>query len=87
MDDNIRLLQKKFQKIKNLGYVETVREGSTGMGATLEDLLGKSEENFEIPDFYGIELKTRRAYSKSSITLFNAVPTGGNYYEVKRLMV
>jgi hypothetical protein len=85
MNESIRLLQKKFLEIKKLGYVKTIRGGSTGVGATLEKLLDKPEESFEIPDYYGIELKTKRAYSKSSITLFNAVPTGGTYYEVKRL--
>lgn len=85
MEENILLLKQKFNEIRNLGYVKTVRNGSTGVGATFEQLLGKNEESFEIPDFYGIEIKTRRAYSKSSITLFNAVPTGSSYYEVKRL--
>ena len=85
MDDNIILLKEKFNKIKNMGYVKSVRKGSTGIGATFEHLLGKNEESFEIPDFYGIEIKTRRAYSKSKISLFNAVPTGSSYYEVKRL--
>lgn len=48
-------------------------------------MLGKNEENFEIPDFYGIEIKTRRSYSKALITLFNMVPMGSCFYEVKRL--
>ena len=68
-----------------MGYVKSVRSGSTGIGATFENLIGKNEESFEIPDFYGIEIKTRREYSKSAISLFNAVPTGSHYYEVKRL--
>ena len=41
--------------------------------------------NFEIPDFDGIEIKTRHSYSKAYITLFNAVPTGSNFHETKRL--
>lgn len=85
IEESIIDLKEKFNKIKTMGYVKTVRNGSTGVGATFEYLIGKKEESFEIPDYYGIEIKTRRAYSKSSITLFNAVPTGGTYYEVKRL--
>lgn len=85
MEKEILLLEKKFKEIKDKGYIKTVRNGSTGIGATFESLLGKPEESFEIPDFYGIEIKTRRAYSKSKISLFNAVPTGSSYYEVKRL--
>lgn len=84
-DDNIRMLKSKFNEIKNMGYVKSVRKGSTGVGATFESLIGKNEESFEIPDFQGIEIKTRRAYSKSRISLFNAVPTGSSYYEVKRI--
>lgn len=85
MNDSISLLQKQFLKIKKMGYVKSVRRGNTGIGATFENLLGKSEKNFEIPDYYGIEIKTKRSYSKCDITLFNAVPTGSSYYEVKRL--
>lgn len=85
MDEEIRLLQRQFKRIKNMGYVKSVRRGSTGIGATFEALLGKSEESFSIPDYYGIEIKTKRSYSKAYITLFNAVPTGSCYYEVKRL--
>ena len=85
MNENITLLKEKFNEIRNMGYVKSIRKGSTGVGATFEYLIGKCEENFEIPDFYGIELKARRAYSKSKISLFNSVPTGSSYYEVKRL--
>lgn len=85
IDKNITDLRRQFIRIKNMGYVKSVRSGSTGIGATFEFLLGKSEESFEIPDYEGIEIKTKRGYSKSNIFLFNAVPTGGSFYEVKRL--
>lgn len=85
IDENIRKLQKEFKRIKEMEYVKTVRNGSTGVGATFEKLLGKEEESFEIPDYYGIEIKTRRAYSKAYITLFNCVPTGSSFHETKRL--
>ena len=85
MEESIRMLRKRFNHVKEMGYVKSVRKGSTGIGATFEHLIGKNEESFELPDFYGIEIKTRRAYSKSKISLFNAVPTGSSYYEVKRL--
>ena len=69
IDENIRKLYRKFNEIRKMGYVKSVRNGSTGIGATFEYLLGKEEESFEIPDYYGIEIKTKRAYSKSYITL------------------
>ncbi len=85
LEDNIAMLKEKFNEIRRLGYVKTVRKGPTGVGATFEALLGKEEESFEIPDYYGIEIKTKRAYSKSYISLFNAVPTGSTFHETKRL--
>ena len=85
MNNNINLLQRKFLEIKKMGYIKSIRRGYTGIGATFESLLGKNEENFEIPDYYEIEIKTKRSYSKSDITLFSAVPTGSSFYEVKRL--
>ena len=84
-EEYIKKLEKEFNRIKNMEYVKTVRNGSTGVGATFEKLLGKNEESFEIPDYYGIEIKTKRAYSKSYITLFNCVPTGSHFHETKRL--
>lgn len=83
--ENVRFLRKKFREIRNMEYVKSVRRGSTGIGATFEALLGKEEDSLEIPDFGGIEIKTRRGYSKSLINLFTAVPTGSTFYEVKRL--
>lgn len=83
--NSILLLQKEFVRIKKMEYVRSVRKGSTGIGATFESLLGKVEDSLELPDFYGIEIKARRGYSKSKISLFNAVPTGSSFYEVKRL--
>ena len=85
LDKSIEKLQKKFVAIKKMEYVKTVRNGSTGVGATFEYLLEKNEESFEIPDFEGIEIKTRRSYSKAFISLFNAVPTGRHFHETKRL--
>lgn len=85
LEKEIQQLQKEFKKIRNLEYVKSIRAGNTGVGATFEHLLGKEEDSFEIPDFGQIEIKTRRSYSKALISLFNAVPTGSSFYEVKRL--
>lgn len=85
LEQNIKQLKKEFKRIKNLEYVKSIRHGNTGVGATFEHLLGKKEDSFEIPDFGQIEIKTKRSYSKALISLFNAVPTGSSFYEVKRL--
>lgn len=38
-----------------------------------------------VPDYNGIEIKTRRTYSKNAITLFTAVPDGEQKKEIERL--
>lgn len=85
IDESIRELRKKFLEIKNMGYVKSVRSGSTGIGATFESLIGKTEDKLEIPDFKGIELKTRRGYSKSLMNLFNASPKGNDGFGVREI--
>lgn len=61
---------KAFAKIKSQGWVKSERQGSTGVGQTLEKLLGVSENNIASPDLGDIELKARRINSSSMITLF-----------------
>ena len=43
-----------------MGFVESHREGDTGIGKTLEDLLGITENNIAGPDFATYELKSAR---------------------------
>lgn len=78
-------LKYEFERIKKMGYVKTTRKGFTGIGKTFEDLIGKSEDTLESPDYHGIEIKTKKGYSKSYTTLFNATPKGTNELEIKRL--
>lgn len=87
MTEELKKLKKEFEKIKLLGYVKSTRKGYTGIGKTFEDLLGKAEDNLSKPDFQGIEIKTKRAYSKSYTTLFNATPMGNSDSEIKRLRI
>jgi hypothetical protein len=60
----------KFMEIKALGYVPTMRKGPTGIGHTLETLLGISENNFASPDIEGAELKAHRTNVNGLVTLF-----------------
>lgn len=85
MEQVIKELKQKFLKIKQKGWIKNIRKGSTGVGTTLEYLLNIPENNFEIPDFNGIEIKTKRTYGKSYTTLFNAKPDGPHYCETERL--
>ena len=79
-------LKNKFLHIKNQGWIKSIRKGSTGSGVTFEYLLGLQENNLEIPDYEGIEIKTKRNYSNSYTTLFNCTPEGPHFREIERLV-
>ena len=70
LDDFIR----EFTKIKEAGWVKTHRTGPTGIGKTLEDLLGIPENNLGEPDFGEYELKSSRLNSSSMLTMFTKSP-------------
>ncbi|MDR2097515.1 MAG: MvaI/BcnI family restriction endonuclease [Spirochaetaceae bacterium] len=60
----------KFAEIRKKGFVKTMRNGPTGIGYTLESLLGIIENNNAHPDIEGAELKAHRTNSNNMITLF-----------------
>ncbi len=60
----------KFAKIRSSGFVESRRRGPTGIGHTLEQLLGLSESNLALPDMGEVEIKAHRVGCPSMITLF-----------------
>ncbi len=61
---------QRLKEIKDTGYVKTHRQGNTGIGKTLEDLLGIEENNIPSPNAARIELKSGRKGSPSMLTLF-----------------
>ena len=85
MQKNIIKLKQEFERIRRKGYIKGICNGYCAIGRTFESELNLPENSFSVPDYYGIEIKTRRAYSKSAITLFSAVPDGKNLFEVERL--
>lgn len=78
--DTIALsLLVKLNEISSRGFVETLREGDTGVGMTLETLLGIEANSNRAPDFHGIEIKAKRVIGKKNkastrATLFSQVP-------------
>lgn len=64
----------KLKEIKKKGYVKTSRSGNTGIGKTLEDLLGIKENNIAGPDAKKIEIKSARKNASSMLTLFTKSP-------------
>ena len=68
---NLNEFKKAFAKLKKQGWVQSERKGSTGVGHTLERLLGLKENNIAIPDLGTVELKAHRIGSSSMISLFS----------------
>lgn len=57
-------------------WIKSMRSGTTGIGYTFETLINKEEDSSYKPDFKGIEIKTKRYFSKGNITLFSLNPDG-----------
>ncbi len=53
-----------------MGFVQTKRNGPTGVGYTFETLLGIKENNNACPDIEEAEIKTHRIKGNNLITLF-----------------
>ena len=67
-------LVERLRELKKKGYVRTHRRGDTGIGKTLEDLLGIEENNVPGPNAKMVELKSARKGSPSMLTLFTKSP-------------
>jgi hypothetical protein len=71
----IEELRRKLQKIKEVGWIRSARSGPTGIGHTLEGLLGYAENNISLPDWGTLEIKTTRKDQTNLVTLFSKTPT------------
>ena len=67
---DIAQLKEKLSEIKQTGYVVSLRRSDTGIGYTLETLLGLKENNLQTPDVGDIELKSQRNGSSNRVTMF-----------------
>ena len=71
-------LLSKLRTISNLGFIDSQRQGPTGIGFTLETLLGIPANSSRNPDYKGIELKSGRARKQGKggtrSTMFSQVP-------------
>lgn len=66
-------LLDKLYVIAKKGWIPSLKGGDTGIGYTLESLLGIAANSSKAPDYQGIELKSSRKNS-SKDTLFSQVP-------------
>ena len=83
--DMIKLLHE-FKRIKEMGWVMEKSKGFKSVGYTFEKLLGKKEDDFPLPDFGNIEIKTMNTHSTKNIHLFNLTPDGDFLYPIKRIL-
>ena len=63
----------KLTEIGSRGWISSQRVGDTGVGFTLESLLGISANSSKAPDYKGVEIKSGRAES-SNQSLFAKTP-------------
>lgn len=67
---DISELKDKLSEINQMGYIVSKRKSNTGIGYTLEILLGLKENNLKTPDFENIELKSQRKDATNRVTMF-----------------
>ena len=82
----IHNLKEKFETVKQLGWIEGITNGSGSIGVTFERMIGLSYNEFEIPDFEDIEIKTKRRSSNAYISLFNSSMDGKYLFSSKKLV-
>jgi hypothetical protein len=81
ISDDANLLMSSLRDIYQMGFVKSLRKGDTGVGYTLEELLGIKANSSKEPDIFGIELKAGRLIrgkSRPKSQLFSKTPDWQN---------
>ena len=86
MREEISMLQKEFERIKNEGWIKEVNKTKGSCGYTFEAKLSKQEDNFPVPDYHDIEIKTMNNNTKNNLHLFNLTPDGDYLFPIKRIL-
>jgi len=77
-----KILMKKFNEIKDIPIPVI---GKKNCGIVLEELLNTTGGEFNIPDFYDIEIKAAELHPKKEITLFTHPPYGPEIFPMQYL--
>lgn len=88
INKSIKDLKEKFKEIKKQGYIKgQVNKSKGNSGLTFERLIGKENDEFQIADYNGIEIKVKNnnRYSYRYLTLFSLVPSNCFGIMLKRL--
>lgn len=71
----MKMIMKKINEtVISDCWIESRAKGNGAVGITLEHLLGKKQENYEQPDYFGVELKTKCSKKENYVSLFRAIP-------------
>lgn len=77
-DEALNDLLGRFDEISEMGWINSLREGDTGIGYTFESLVGIVENNDRKADFRGIEIKCKQLKESGGgggkINLFQQAP-------------
>ena len=81
LDSAERELVEQLRRIAALGFIPSMRAGPTGIGYTLETLLGIKANPRKAPDYHGVEIKASRLgetgtnrRQQTRVSLFSQVP-------------
>jgi hypothetical protein len=81
-DESLNDLLARFDEISARGWIDSLREGDTGIGYTFESLVGIEENNDRRADYKGIEIKCKQVRGAGGhggkINLFQQAPAWEN---------
>jgi hypothetical protein len=81
-DESLNDLLDRFDDISARGWIDSLREGDTGIGYTFESLVGIEENNDRRADYKGIEIKCKQMRDVGGrggkINLFQQAPAWEN---------
>jgi hypothetical protein len=81
-DEPLNDLLDRFDEISARGWIDSLREGDTGIGYTFESLMGIEENNDRRADYKGIEIKCKQVRGAGGrggkINLFQQAPAWEN---------
>ena len=63
-------LLKQFYRIQSMNWIATKANGYGGAGQTLEILLKKAIDRDILPDYHGIEIKTKQTVSYTHLDVY-----------------
>ena len=68
--NQMKKLKKELYKIHCQNWILSHNNNKGSAGEMLEELLGKDRDNYSLPDYKNIEIKSRKSYSEYPIHLF-----------------